>query len=105
MATTLPERFGIKPHAIQRMTNRYFGLAGLLFFMGLVGAHFSVWAVPTMMWSGAAFFVWLGWHVRRSGAAVQVTNRAFHAVATGAFDDARRLHDYAEAQGLTSMPA
>lgn len=98
----MPTRFGIQPHALTKTANRYLIASSLLVAMSGVGAAVSLWAVPVMFGSIAGWLGFMGLRIRRDGAAVQIINRAFHAVVTGELDDARLLHRSAEQHPMSS---
>lgn len=92
----VPARFGIQPHALTKTANRYLAISAGAAALSVAGAATSLWAAPVMFGPLAGWLAFVGFRVRRDGAAVQIINRAFHAVVTGETDDARLLHRIAE---------
>lgn len=98
----VPARFGIQPHALTKVANRYLVTAGVMAGVSAAGAATSLWAVPVLFGTIAGWLGFAGLRIRRDGAAVQIINRAFHAVVTGDLDDARLLHGIAEQHPMSS---
>ncbi|MGE0787788.1 MAG: hypothetical protein AB7S26_19085 [Sandaracinaceae bacterium] len=96
MKETIPERFGIKPHAYRSRANRQIALGAVLLvgtaWLTSVG-HPGVAALPGLV---GVFLLWVGGTLRREGAVVQILNRALHAVTVGDVEGAELLHRAAE---------